>query len=129
MDDEEVVLRVARRMLERLGYQVDVARDGTEAVELYRRARGAGQPFDVVVLDLVVPGGLGGKETVCRLREVDPKVKAVVSSGYSNDPVVGQYAKYGFQGAIAKPYNLSELQAALGRILAEEPALSAHERP
>ncbi|MFH1596285.1 MAG: PAS domain S-box protein, partial [Pseudomonadota bacterium] len=115
MDDEEMVREVLGRILARLGYEPGFARDGGEAIEMFVQAHGFGQAFAAVILDLTVPGGMGGKETVERLLEVDPRVKAVVSSGYSDDPVMADFQKYGFSGVIAKPYRISEL----GKILHE----------
>ncbi len=101
-----------------LGYEVELARDGTEAISLYRRARDSSYPFDVVVLDLTVPNGMGGAEAIERLREIDPEIKAVVSSGYSSDPIMADYTKYGFRGVVAKPYTAKELGATLRAIIA-----------
>jgi PAS domain S-box-containing protein/excisionase family DNA binding protein len=113
MDDDEIVLRVARRMIERLGCEVDVAREGQQAVDLYLRAMEEGRPFAAVILDLYVPSGLGGQETLARLRRLDPEVRAIVSSGYSGDRVMARYAEFGFAGAIDKPYGLDELRAVI----------------
>jgi PAS domain S-box-containing protein len=113
MDDEEIVRHVLGRMLARLGYEAEFARDGRQAIEMFVQAHGSGQVFAAVILDLTVPGGMGGKETIERLLEIDPRVKAVVSSGYSDDPIMADFTKYGFSGVIAKPYKISEL----GKIL------------
>jgi PAS domain S-box-containing protein len=118
MDDEEVILRTTRIMLGRLGCEVVLARSGEEAVAAFREARDAGQPFGVVVLDLTVPGGMGGKEAIRKLQEIDPRVVAVVSSGYSTDPVLSAFREYGFKGVLAKPYTIDELQKALATALA-----------
>lgn len=118
MDDEERVRNVALRILQRLGYDVSVASEGAATVELYRQARESGSPFDAVILDLTVPGGLGGKETILRLKEVDPNVKAIVSSGYSTDPVMADYRSFGFAGLIAKPYQLEELSEVMYKVVA-----------
>jgi CheY-like chemotaxis protein len=115
MDDEEMVREVLGRILARLGYEPGFARDGGEAIEMFVQAQGSEQEFAAVILDLTVPGGMGGKEAMARLLEVDPRVKAVVSSGYSDDPVMADFQKYGFSGVIAKPYRISEL----GKILHE----------
>jgi CheY-like chemotaxis protein len=117
MDDEDSIRDIAREMLSSLGYEVELARDGTEAISLYRKARESSYPFDVVVLDLTVPGGMGGAEAIERLREIDPEIKAVVSSGYSNDPIMADYTKYGFRGVIAKPYTAKELSQTLNSVI------------
>ena len=113
MDDDEMVLSVARRMLPRLGYDAEFARNGSEAIELYEEACELGAPFDAVILDLTIRGGMGGREVVARLREIDPEVKAIVSSGYSNDPVMADFEAYGFVGVIPKPYEIRSLSEAL----------------
>ncbi len=117
MDDEDSIREVAREMLSTLGYEVELARDGTEAISLYRTARDSSYPFEVVVLDLTVPDGMGGMEAIERLREIDPEIKAVVSSGYSNDPIMADYTKYGFRGVVAKPYSAKELSQTLERVI------------
>jgi len=113
MDDEELVRETACRALTLLGYEVECVEEGNGAVECYRRAREAGQPFDLVLLDLTVPGGVGGAEAMRRLREIDPQVKGLVSSGYANDPIMAEFAAYGFSGVIAKPWELENLQAVI----------------
>jgi PAS domain S-box-containing protein len=117
MDDEEAVRKVAGKMLKSLGYEVEFAEEGGQAIELYKEARESGKPFDLVILDLTVPGGMGGKETIKKLLEIDPKVKAIVSSGYSNDPIMADFKKYGFRGVIAKPYKVRELSEELHRVM------------
>ena len=117
MDDEEAVREVAGNMLKFLGYKVEFARDGTEAIELYKKAKESEEPFDAVILDLTVPGGMGGKEAIQKLLEIDPKVKAIVSSGYSIDPIMSNFKKYGFRGVVAKPYKVKELSEMLYKIL------------
>ena len=104
-------------MLCMIGYDVAVARDGKEALKLYKDAKKKKKPFDVVILDLTVPAGMGGKETLEKLVEFDPCVKAVVSSGYSNDPIMSEYEKYGFKAVIAKPYTVKELSDTLNRVM------------
>lgn len=117
MDDEEAIRDLAGQMLRFLGYQVEFARDGDEAIQLYRQAREAGAPFDVVLIDLTIPGGMGGKETIKKLKEIDPQIKAVVSSGYYTDPVMSNYRESGFSGVIAKPYCMKELSEVLGGLI------------
>ncbi len=113
MDDEELVKQVAGAMLQSEGHTVGFAADGDETVELYRTAMESGQPFDLVIIDLTIPGGMGGKETMSKLIEIDPSVKAIVSSGYSTDPVLSDYKKYGFASFLAKPYTIQELNRVL----------------
>jgi two-component system, cell cycle sensor histidine kinase and response regulator CckA len=117
MDDEEAICNLLRAMLTRLGYIVDCVRNGTEAIDAYERARAAGQPFAAVILDLTIPGGMGGLAAIERLRAIDPQVKALVSSGYANDPVMADFQHYGFSGVIEKPYSTQSLQEALQRVL------------
>jgi PAS domain S-box-containing protein len=117
MDDDEAVQRVTARMLTRLGFSVLCARDGSEVLALCASAREQGQPIDAAIMDLTIPGGMGGKETVKLLREREPDVKAIVSSGYSSDPVMAEYASHGFAGVVAKPYRIEELNEVLRRVL------------
>ncbi|HTR44190.1 MAG TPA: PAS domain S-box protein [Thermodesulfovibrionales bacterium] len=121
MDDEESVRTVAREMLVRLGYEVEVAGDGAQAVMMYRRAKEAGEPFHVVIMDLTVPGGLGGAEAITQLSEIDPSVRAIVSSGYSNDEIMADYRQHGFAGVITKPYTLRELSVEVKKATEGEP--------
>ncbi len=116
MDDEESVRQTASEMLTFLGYDVDLASDGEEAVRLYEKALLSAHPFDVVITDLTVRGGMGGKRTVSELIKIDPDVKAIVSSGYSSD-ALSDYKKYGFFDVIAKPYRLQELGKVLSSVL------------
>jgi two-component system, cell cycle sensor histidine kinase and response regulator CckA len=117
MDDEEMILQITKEMLENLGYEVETAADGNETIKKYVEARNSGVPFDIVILDITIPGGMGGKETILRLLEIDHGVKAIVSSGYSNDPVMAMFGQYGFAGVIAKPYRMAELNDAIKRVL------------
>ncbi|MGD0282221.1 MAG: ATP-binding protein [Dissulfurispiraceae bacterium] len=109
MDDEELVRDVAGQILETLGYEVQLAANGAEAIELFKKARESANPFDVVLMDLTIPGGMGGREAVRELLKIDPGVKAIVSSGYSNDPIMADFKRYGFRGVITKPYKVQEL--------------------
>jgi PAS domain S-box-containing protein len=117
MDDEEFIRGVARDMLGHLGYSATCARDGAEAVELYKKSMAAGKPFDAVIMDLTVPGGMGGKDAVRILKEIDPGIMAIVSSGYSNDPILADPGKFGFTGIVAKPYTLDALSDAVYRVV------------
>lgn len=117
MDDEEDLRNTVGEVLNGFGYEVELAKDGAEVIEMYQKNREAGKPFDVLVMDLTIPGGMGGQETIRKLIEINPEVKAIVSSGYSNDPVMSDFKKYGFCGFIAKPYNFKELAEALNKIL------------
>jgi len=119
MDDEPAVREIAGNMLQFLGYEVEFAREGAEAIELYKKAKKSGKAFDAVILDLTVPGGMGGKEAIRMLLEIDPDVRAIVSSGYSNDPVMSDFKRYGFRGVVAKPYNLKNLAEEVHKIIAE----------
>ena len=117
MDDEQIILDVTHEVLKFLNYDVISARDGLTAIDLYKKEKAAGAPFDIVILDLSVPNGLGGKETIEQLRNFDPAVKAVVSSGYTNDPVVQDFSHYGFSERLAKPYNISEMKNLLEKVI------------
>jgi PAS domain S-box-containing protein len=120
MDDEEAVRKIGGRMLERLGYRVVRASNGQEAVAAYDEARRAGRPFRAVILDLTVPGAMGGIEALARLKQLDPEVRAIVSSGYSNDPAMADYARFGFRGVVSKPYMLQDLAVAMEAVFGEE---------
>jgi PAS domain S-box-containing protein len=115
MDDEVSLLQVTQGLLKRLGYEVEIAADGQQAVDLYRQAMAENRPFNLVLLDLVVPGGMGGKPTIEQLRLLDPQVKAIVCSGYSDDPIMANYTDYGFLAALPKPYRLGEMSNLLYR--------------
>ena len=118
MDDEESIRLLVGEMLRHLGYEVQCVAEGKEALERYQEAYHTHQPFNAVILDLTVPGGLGGKDTIEKLRQFDPQVKAIVSSGYSNDPVLSRYSTFGFHGVVAKPFRLAELSQVLHQITA-----------
>ncbi len=120
MDDEEMIRDVAGKVLVGLGYEVDFAADGEKAVELYAAARESGRPFNAVIMDLTIPGGTGGRETIEKLRAIDPGVRAIVSSGYSNDPVMARFRDFGFRGVVSKPYTVASLSEAVKKALAEK---------
>jgi PAS domain S-box-containing protein len=117
MDDDAQVRGVGAEILSRLGYTVDAAAEGSRAVEMYREALESGDPYAAVILDLTVPGGMGGEKTVAKLAEMDPEVKAIVSSGYSDNPIMAGYRKWGFSGVVLKPYTVTELSSALSAVL------------
>lgn len=117
MDDEEMVREIIGTMAAHLGYESESAADGVEAIELYQRARESHHPFDAVIMDLTIPNGMGGKETIEKLLEIDPQIKAIVSSGYCDDPVMGHYKDYGFSGAIKKPYRIATFSKVLSDCL------------
>jgi two-component system, cell cycle sensor histidine kinase and response regulator CckA len=119
MDDEAMIGDLLRTFLTSLGYEVECVRDGRAAIATYQRAQAAGQPFAAVILDSTIPGGMGGRETLVHLRTLNPQVVALLSSGYTNDPMLANYAQYGFRGVVAKPYSVKELQETLQRVLQE----------
>jgi CheY-like chemotaxis protein len=112
-----VVRDVLGEMLGQMGYEAVFASDGAEAIEKFAEAKETGQPFAAVILDLTVPKGMGGKEAIKEILKIDPQAKAMVSSGYSDDPIMADYEEYGFREVIAKPYGISELSKALQRVI------------
>ncbi len=119
MDDEELVRDVLGEMLQEMGYEADFAHDGVETIEKYKKAIQSETPFDLLVMDLTIPGGMGGNEAIQILREIDPQVKAIVSSGYSEDPIMANFKDYGFSGVISKPYQIEEMGKVLKQVLGE----------
>lgn len=117
MDDEEIIQDVLSNMLDFLGYDVEIASDGAQAIEKYKEAKLSEKSFDAVIMDLTVPGGMGGKEAIQDLLAIDPDVRAIVSSGYSTDPVITNYQEYGFKGVVAKPFKIEELSKTLEQII------------
>jgi nitrogen-specific signal transduction histidine kinase/CheY-like chemotaxis protein len=113
VDDDESVRTSAARMLKRLGYRVECAEDGAEGIRLYEEAMEREDPFAIILMDLTIPGGMGGKEAIRELRKIDPGAKAIVSSGYSDDPVLSRFEEYGFCGAVTKPYKIDDLAEAI----------------
>ena len=118
MDDEDFIREMLRRILEPEGYEVALSRDGGEAIETYLEAKRSGSPFDLVLVDLTIRGGMGGKEVARRLGEIDPQVKIIVASGYFTDPVVARYREYGFAATLIKPFSPEKLLDVLGRVAA-----------
>ncbi len=117
MDDEEPIRLMAGVLLQRLGFNTTLVCDGAEAVTAFNEARDGGHPYDAVVMDLTVPGGMGGKEAMEALLKIDPAVKAIVSSGYSGDPIVANFRAHGFRGRVSKPYRVADLAKALRVVL------------
>jgi len=117
MDDEDMVRELARGMLTHLGYEVVLAKEGREALTIYKESRETGKLFDIVIMDLTIPGGMGGVETTKKLLAFDPLAKVIVASGYSNDPVMSNYKDYGFAGVMIKPYLMIELRDAIHDVL------------
>lgn len=117
MDDEEMVRSVAKEMLLHLGHEVVLSKDGVEAIKLYQKAIRSNEKFDLVIMDLTIPGGLGGKKAVREILNIDQAAKVIVSSGYSNDPIMANYKDYGFYSAITKPYRLQELNMVISELV------------
>ncbi len=111
MDDEDYM------MLIRLGCSADCVSSGEEAVEVFKHQNNQGQPFDAVLLDLTIPAGMGGKEAIQKMRDVDPEVKGVVCSGYSNDPIMSDFRKFSFSGVLPKPFEIEDLGTVLATVL------------
>jgi CheY-like chemotaxis protein len=117
MDDEQIVLDMTREVLKFLDYDVMFAKEGREAIDLYKKEKAAGVPFDVVILDLSVRSGLGGKETIEELRRIDPRVKSVISSGFMDDPAVRDFSSHGFDERLTKPYKIPDLKNILEQLM------------
>jgi len=117
MDDQELVRGMAERMLRTLGFSTQGASNGEEALELFRAAQSEGRPFQLAILDLTVVGGMGGRATLAALRSIDPGLKVIISSGYSDDPVLADYRGHGATGILPKPYRLAELKSVLREAL------------
>ncbi len=117
VDDDEFIRQYATDVLEGGGYQVELAKDGAEAVEVYSRAQSNGRTIDLVILDLTIRGGKGGEETLKDLLKIDQEVKAIVSSGYANNPVLADYREYGFRGVVSKPFTSEEMLIAVAKTI------------
>ena len=120
MDDEASLRKIVGKMLAMLGYEAEFAKNGAEAVRMVKDAKEAEKPYDAVILDLTIPGGMGGKEAIDKLLEIDPEIKAIVSSGYSDDPVLANFQEYGFKGMMLKPFASQSLSKVLHEVLKGE---------
>jgi CheY-like chemotaxis protein len=121
MDDEETIRTLAVSLLARLGLDVTAVPDGAEAIRLYSEARGGDSPYRLVIMDLTVPGGMGGRDAMQELLKIDANVKAIVSSGYSSDPVLSNYRAHGFRGMVPKPYRYIDLARTIRSVMLEMP--------
>lgn len=119
LDDEAVILDVAQAMLSKMGHEVDCTKDGIETIEKYRQRHEAGSPYDIVIMDLTIPGGMGGQEAALGILSVDPDATLIVSSGYATSPVMANFEQHGFKAVVAKPYNYKELEDVIRRVLAK----------
>jgi DNA-binding NtrC family response regulator len=117
MDDEESIRRILEIVLERMGFDPIMAADGSAAMREFNAAREAGRPVNLIVLDLTIPGGMGGRQVIELIRKIDPAVPAIVSSGYSNDPVMANFSDYGFQAVVQKPYDVTQLSRVIDQLL------------
>ena len=115
MDDEDAILSATSDMLSFLGHKVTTAKSGDEAIEFYRKAQSEALPFDAVILDITVPGGIGAEEALPLLREIDPEVRAIISSGYATHPLLISFATSGFAAALIKPYGFKELEESIAQ--------------
>ncbi|MCX5910268.1 MAG: PAS domain S-box protein [Deltaproteobacteria bacterium] len=122
MEDIYTIRQITAEMLRHIGYEVETAGEGSEVIELYKQAKEAHQDFDVVILNLTIQGGMGARETIGKLLEIDPSVKAIVSSAYSKDPVMAEFAQHGFKEAIIKPYRLENLREIVSQVIGMGPA-------
>jgi len=117
MDDEPIILDLGAKLLRHLGYDVVTAMHGAEAAAVFQEAKNGGSPFDVIILDLIIPGGIGADKVIDVIKKIDPGVRAIVTSGYADDPIIVDFQKHGFSGAMAKPFNLEELEREIARVM------------
>jgi CheY-like chemotaxis protein len=117
MDDEKALAEVTAFMLHRMGWQVEITFNGGDAINLYSSQKDSGRPFDAVILDINVPGGMGGGEAIKKLLKIDPGIKAIVSSGQCHHPIMDDFRKYGFSGALSKPFDITDLTEELRKVM------------
>jgi CheY-like chemotaxis protein len=117
MDDEAWIRKMVGALLQRLGHEVVLVVDGQGAIEAFQTAKNQGRPFDAILLDLTIRGGMGGAEAIQELRRIDPAVKAIVMSGYADDPAIVQPEQHGFKGVLSKPFNYASLRKALAHVM------------
>ncbi|MGR3220775.1 MAG: PAS domain-containing hybrid sensor histidine kinase/response regulator [Candidatus Anammoxibacter sp.] len=117
MDDDDAIRDMCSQLLDFIGYEVECAEDGDKTLDMYKKAMESGKPFDVVIMDLTIPGGMGGKETIEKLLGIDTEVKVIVSSGYSGSPIMSDYKKLGFKGVIGKPFEIKDMNALLQQVI------------
>lgn len=117
MDDEEIIRKIVKRMLTKTGFTVDQASDGAEAIDMYERAAGNGDPYSIVLMDLTVPGGMGGKEAAEKILEINPSAIIIASSGYANDPIGTNFREFGFSYFLPKPFEMNELVSAINETM------------
>ncbi len=127
MDDESMILRFAQKALQSLGYVVETAEDGRGAIEKFQAARDAGEPFDALILDLTIPGGMSGAEVLNQIRGIDPEIKAILSSGYADGPVMAKYREYGFSAVLGKPFTIKKLGDAVHSLFVDPPRTAAED--
>jgi CheY-like chemotaxis protein len=117
VDDEEIIREVLVEMLVLSGYTIDTVDEGEAGKKMYQKAMDNGTPYDLVIMDLTIPGGMGGKEAVEKILDIDPSAKVIASSGYSTDPIMAKYLDYGFKGKLIKPFRLEDLQNEISRVM------------
>ncbi|RJQ50014.1 MAG: response regulator [Nitrospiraceae bacterium] len=117
MEDEDFIRKTVSKILTQLGYEVELAREGDEAILCYKTAQTSLSPFDIIIMDLTIRNGMGGLETMSRLLEIDPEVKVILASGHIHDPVTINYKNYGFSGVITKPFEIEQLHELLTSVL------------
>jgi CheY-like chemotaxis protein len=117
MDDEEMIRSMLNEMLGELGFAVETAVEGQQAIDMYQQAMDTGKSFAIVILDLTIPGGMGGQEAAKGILQIDPEVKMIVSSGYADDPIIVNYTDHGFKGVATKPYSMNKLSGVLDQVM------------